>query len=439
MEGTQITLSQILAAREDRVRAQQNFLSQYCCPIISFTMNIAGPVKDSPLIRRAFREGLAMLEQALPTDSIRSFQQNTLSTGCFALYAVQIPVDELKAICVGIEESTMLGRLFDLDVIATDGKKLEREASRSCIVCGAPGRNCAARRLHSVEALQAVTCSMIEDYFSEKDSNTIADNAVQSLLDEVHATPKPGLVDRRNNGSHNDMDLALFEASAKALKPYFRECFQLGRTLSTENTFSALRQAGLNAEETMFRVTEGVNTHKGAIFTLGLLCGSIGNLWSASAPLPNPDRILAHCAQIAAPTLLQDLSGATGVTAGERLYLKHGITGVRGEAASGYPSVQKAYRFYCDQQSSTNRNSALICTLLYLIAHTDDTNLYHRGGTAGAKWSSQAAKALLPCPTMDEVQALDDAFIQRNLSPGGCADLLSAVIFLELCCGLTCK
>ena len=91
-------------------------------------------------------------------------------------------------------------------------------------------------------------------------------------------------------------------------------------------------------------------------------------------------------------------------------------------------------QFYrCQQAKTDDRNTVLIRTLLYLIGHVTDTNLYHRGGEDGARWAANAAKALLPDPTMAQVMTLDDAFIARNLSPGGCADLLAAVIFLDHC------
>ena len=167
---------------------------------------------------------------------------------------------------------------------------------------------------------------------------------------------------------------------------------------------------------------------------MGLLCGCIGTLWSAVSPCPPAAAVLAQCGKLAAPALAPDLATATGATAGVRRYLRQGITGIRGEAAAGYPSLQQGLEFYQHQQAkSTNKNDALVRTLLYLIAHTNDTNLYHRGGAAGAQWASDAAKALLPAPTTAQIEALDDAFIQKNLSPGGCADLLAAVIFLDRC------
>lgn len=432
MKEIQISLPQILAARENRARAQQALLAKHGCPIVSFTMNIAGPVKDSPLIRRGFFEGIAQLEDSLSPEVILEGTIEHSATGSAALYAVNMDSQVLKDICVRIEEESALGRLFDMDVLDTCGSKLERSGSRGCIICGAPGRHCASRRLHSIPALQKATQNILEFYFVQHDADAIADAAVQSLLDEVNATPKPGLVDRRNNGSHQDMDLALFTASAQALRPYFRKCFTIGRT--SDIPFPMLRKAGLQAERIMYHTTNGVNTHKGAIFTLGLLCSSIGHLWSAAAPAPRWEDVLDYCSLMVAPTLHHELITAAGVTAGEQLYQLYGLTGARGEAATGFPSIRRALPFYLQQLEDTDQEAALIHTLLFLITHVEDTNLYHRGGPEGTQWARQAAAALLSNPTSSQLEALDDEFIARNLSPGGCADLLAAVIFLSSCC-----
>lgn len=425
--GREVTLSQVLAAREERVMEQQRMLTQWRCPVISFVMNIAGPVKDSPLVRRGFSEGIRLLEKALPTEAVLETKLTHNDTGSVGMYAVNLDAGTLKSICIAIEESSSLGRLFDMDVLDVNGQKLDRPNSRSCIVCGAPGKNCAARRAHDVPTLQAVTGQILTDYFAE----AIADAAVQSLLEEVSLTPKPGLVDRRNNGSHKDMDLSIFIASAHALRSYYRECFTIGTQMPQNDIFPALREAGLRAEQAMYQATKGVNTHKGAIFTMGILCGSIGALFAAD-PHFDTGAIFRQAAHICAASLEKELANASGNTAGEQLYLSHGIAGARGEAAKGFPSVQQALGFYHKQiTSGAEKNEALLRTLLHLIAFVEDTNLLHRGGPDGAKWAALAAASILPSPTTSQLEALDDAFISKNLSPGGCADLLAAVIFLS--------
>lgn len=432
----------MLLAREDRVRRQQRLLEQYREPLVCFTMNIPGPVKTSPLIRRAFSWGCGQLEQRLTGVLHRELGLEV--TGCEGYYVVRGDALDIKAACTAIEEETPLGRLFDLDVLDIKGNKLDRSLvggkSRDCIVCGASGRGCASRRVHAVPQLQAAAKQIMEDHFREADRDRIGALAVRSLIEEVRVTPKPGLVDRRNSGSHRDMDLTTFLASAEALGPYFRECVELGRETaeaSAEETFAALRRAGLQSEEAMYRATGGVNTHKGAIFTLGILCGSLGRLWKPEAPVADTASLLAEAGRIAAGAMA-DLDREP-VTAGQRLHRSLGLPGIRGEAAAGIPSVEKIALpvLRACREEGYDANDAAVIALLHLMARVEDTNLYHRGGPSGAAWAKAQASALLPRPSMAAVEELDDAFIARNLSPGGCADLLAAALFLDALDGET--
>ena len=186
----------------------------------------------------------------------------------------------------------------------------------------------------------------------------------------------------------------------------------------------------------MFSATGGVNTHRGAIYTLGILCGSVGRLWSAEQPIADSSDILAECANIVRTSVPADLASAKGKTAGEQLYLKYGIRGIRGEIAEGLPSVRNISlpRFQQFLADGFSENDAGAYTLLHLIANVTDTNLYKRGGEAGARWAAKAASELLSTaqhPVIRQIEALDDGFIARNLSPGGCADLLAATYFLQ--------
>lgn len=434
----EVTLAQVLKDREDRVRLQREMLDAYRCPLVCFTMNIAGPVKISPLIERTFHEGLEALLGEIPEHTICEKRVQIAPTGCQALLSVSMEAGALKRICTGIEDKNALGRLFDMDVLDTDGRKLERSQQRGCIVCGAPGRGCAAGRLHSVGQLQAATRQIIEAHFAERDRKLISSLAVQSLLDEVNTTPKPGLVDLRNNGSHRDMQPSTFAASAASLRPYFEECFQLGQisaAKSPADTFVLLRPAGMAAEETMYRVTGGVNTHKGAIFTMGVLCASAGRLWLPESPVADAAAILAQCGSMTAQAMKEDFARADGSTAGQRLYIERGLTGIRGEVSAGLPSVAKiSLPVYTDlRRQGLSANDAGSVALLHLIANAEDTVLYHRGGASGAAFAATEARRLLnqsPIPTKRQIESLDDEFILRNLSPGGCADLLAATYFL---------
>lgn len=433
-----VTLNEMLEAREKRVRAQETLTRRYGVPVVSFTMNIAGPVKNSALIRRGFQEGQNRIRLALRQTGRMILQaaETDAPTGPEALFAIKGSVGEIKALCVELEEQDNLGRLFDMDVIAPDGVKLDRPVERACIVCGQRGKGCASRRVHSVSDLQNATRSILEEHFRTSDRVRAAALVTRALLDEVCTTPKPGLVDRTNNGSHQDMDIFTFTHSAAALAPYWEDCIRIGQDTAQEvpeKTFHALRRRGKVAEREMYQATNGINTHKGAIFTLGLLCGAFGRLWNAESPCWAPRTICTECARLYRQAFQEDhLTARTRArTAGERLWFVHGLSGIRGEVADGLPSVLETaipvLKKAC--AAGKSRNDAGVIALLHLIALGKDTNMVSRGGLDRAQVAAQQTAELLdkiPFPDCTEIEALDQAFIRENLSPGGCADLLAA-------------
>ena len=355
MQEQEITLSEILIAREERVAVQTALLGKYKAPVISFTMNMAGPVKLTALSHRAFLWGCEQLRLGFVQNKfpVLAEQTRSLPTGDEAYFAVDAPAEKVKALCVEIEESSPAGRFCDMDVIGLDGRKLERGTERPCIVCGKPGRDCASRRLHTVKELQRATKTNLGLAFLLLDRRKLSGLATHALLEEVAVTPKPGLVDRANNGAHQDMDFSSFQASAAALTSYWEACFQACHSeqseesvppaasleagtdpstslrsaqddrqwrLSPAETFSYLRPLGKQAERDMLAATGGVNTHKGAIFTLGVLCGAIGRRWTAEEGFPSVDVILDEAAAMTRETLAAELPAANWHTAGEALY-----------------------------------------------------------------------------------------------------------------------
>ncbi|MBR3704458.1 MAG: triphosphoribosyl-dephospho-CoA synthase CitG [Oscillospiraceae bacterium] len=438
-----VTLEQMLSARE--ARQARLGAALVCAPLVSFTMNIAGPEKNSLLIRRGFLAGRQRLEDAFAAHGITLtlLEETDAVTGCEALYAAAGCAITAKALCAACEDADELGRLFDMDVIDADGRRITRGElglrERGCLVCGAAGRGCAARRVHSVEQLQRETNRRLHNFFREADKKTVADLATQSLLDEVRVTPKPGLVDRNNSGSHTDMDLALFEKSAAALAPYWKACVNIGMesaTLAPEETFARLRRAGLKAEQTMLAATGGVNTHKGAIFLLGILCGAVGRLWRSDEPCRDAKTLCGECVRMTAVPLGKELDTLAPDTAGAQFYLRHGLRGARGEVMDGLPGVWAvALPVLRDALAcGCGREHAAAVALLHLIARGTDTNMVKRGGMDGAAWGAQQAKDLLQrsaVPKIEDIAALDEQFIEKNLSPGGCADLLALTLFLH--------
>ena len=442
-----VTLMEMLNAREARAMRQQQLLEEYHLPVISFCLNIAGPVKNSPVLRRAFREGLERLACALLVGRLDIVHREEVDepTGCEALWVVRGDGRAVKELCVELEDRDALGRLFDLDVLDPVSGKWDRtqlgQPPRKCLVCGKEGKGCASRRLHTVEELQGATQVILENYLSQKDQQALGALAAKALLYEVCTTPKPGLVDRSNNGSHRDMDVFTFLDSTAALLPYFEEAVRLGietRNLPPQETFRRLRQAGAAGERAMFRATGGVNTHKGAVFTLGTVCAAAGRLWTAEGFSKDLDAALALCGEMSAQAVQEDFEAIRregAHTTGQRLYLEHVLEGIRGELSRGLPAVAQIGLPTLRRrlEAGDSMEQAGVQVLLALMAQVVDTNLIARGGLEGQQWAMEQAKNLTQgrAATQQEAEKLDRALIERNLSPGGCADLLAITYFLE--------
>ena len=437
-----VTLEQMLEARERRASRQRALLAQYALPLVSFSMNIAGPVKNSPLIRRGFRLGERALKEhlALSGGAILHEEATDAVTGCEGLYAVDMDPVALKKLTCAMEEHSPLGRLFDMDVITPEGRKLERGAPRRCLICDRNASECARSRAHTVEELQAATRTILTDALRDYDAKEAAGLSVRALMYEVAVTPKPGLVDRANNGSHADMDFYSFASSASALHPYFETCVHIGRQTAGQRppkTLAALRFPGRQAECDMRRATGGVNTHKGAIYSMGLVCGALGRL--DRAQWRQPALVMQEAAAMAAGAVENELGGVapeTAKTPGERFYALYGVAGVRGEAAQGFPAVLRHGLPVLEAGLAQGKtvDEAGSAALLSMIAHTEDTNLIARGGIGRQKRAAAELQALLrqePYPARAAVEALDRAYIEENLSPGGSADLLALCFLLH--------
>jgi len=297
----------------------------------------------------------------------------------------------------------------------------------------------------------------------------IGDIALTATLYEASAAPKPGLVDPFSRGAHSDMDYFAFLASAAALAPFFTAFARIGAEYAGESSglLPELRKLGIEAEKAMFAATNGVNTHKGLIFSMGLVCAAAGRLLISERQVERNDKnaMISGCVHEAAnivagitvrelvplmeagKSLVSYAIKATNVmvpsldlSAGEKSFIKYGIRGVRGEVEDGFPSViNHAFpRLHSDLLTGMSWNDAMIDALLVLYLKVDDTTVLKRAGSDGLAYVRSQAAAALSLGGMrlkegrDFVQSLDADFSQRGLSPGGCADLLAVAVFLEM-------
>lgn len=259
----------------------------------------------------------------------------------------------------------------------------------------------------------------------------IALAATRSLYTELVLAPKPGLVSPLDSGSHRDMNARTLMRSLFSLRRYFRDIALAGMA---GLEFPQLQVLGLAAERRMLRATSGVNTHRGAVFTLGLLAAAAGTLLGQRKS-PRGDRLGRVVRQRWGGTLLDFIPQAPshGLTAACR----YGAGGARMEAVLGYPSVFEIglpiLQSALASQISPRR--ALVQTLFSLMAVLQDTNVLYRGGTLGLRFLQGSARRFIDEGGVFradwEVRAMEihRDFVKHNLSPGGSADLLAATWF----------
>ncbi len=325
-----------------------------------------------------------------------------------------------------------------------------------------------------------------------------------ALLGEVYATPKPGLVDRRDTGAHHDMNYETFLASTEAITPYMVRMFSEGMDATAagqtaEEVFQAIRGIGLEAEQAMYAATDGVNTHKGMIFTMGIVLAATGILYARhevaagrtkdgvtsetlaveEPAMPGPEVIAGQVTVEAILDLTREMTARSMAedfrkmlahspkTHGERLFQTYGERGIRGQAMEGFPilrdtAVPWLHRFQniCTDAELQNEfsncatlrsgllsdsgsmhaehfeNAVHVSTLIAIMSVLNDTNVLIRSSYEDMCWLQAESSRILGLGAMfteegvRAIEALNMACIEKNISPGGAADILAVAILL---------
>ncbi|MBA1392742.1 triphosphoribosyl-dephospho-CoA synthase [Lactobacillus sp. XV13L] len=267
-------------------------------------------------------------------------------------------------------------------------------------------------------------------------TNSITQNALRALLYEVVTLPKPGLVDPASPGPHPDMDVYTFIDSSLSLTKYFTAAEKIGRSFTGSDLtamFFQLRQKGVAAEHDMFSATNGVNTHKGAIFALGIF------VCAESYSQTNGTELFATITKMCRGLVEHDLvQNNQHKTAGEQEFLKYGTGGARAQAEQGYPTVREAALSFL-QNSTGTLQTRLLDTLMKIATVTVDSNLIKRAGSYdAARWLQKRATEYLDLGGYATAAGkkcllrLNEECLTHNYSLGGCADLLIVTIFVGL-------
>jgi len=267
----------------------------------------------------------------------------------------------------------------------------------------------------------------------------LAGAALDALHEELALYPKPGLVSFVDTGSHADMKSCTFLRSIASLHAYFVQIAALGATAAP---FAVLKDAAIGAEHRMVRATGGVNTHRGAIFMLGMLCAAAARCCRrASADAPTATALRESLMESWGAALASHASDGQASN-GQRAAREHGLRSARHEAAAGFPVLfECAVPALRDASlAGLSRRRALLQTFFTVMAKLDDTNLVHRAGLAGLRMAQGEARTFLASggayrpQAFAHAEAIHRTFVARRMSPGGAADALAAACWITRIC-----
>ncbi len=247
----------------------------------------------------------------------------------------------------------------------------------------------------------------------------VADQAENALRSELDTTPKPGLVDKADNGAHKDMDYRIMSAGISALRPWFvRIAVESAHHLDSER----VRLAGIEAEKAMLAATGGVNTHKGALFCIGL------SVAAASFLATTEGRVTESAFREGVAGLAAGIPSSDG-THGAAVRKAHKVSGALDNAREAWPRLFGSWLpFYRSLEGDPFRRHK---TLLRIITELDDSNILHRRGAVGLELARSAAGRLLEDLSEAGLASLNRDFIRENISPGGSADMLALTMFVN--------
>ncbi len=439
-------LEEFLLMREKRVEIQNSIINKFKKPILVLRANYPGEDKNNfipkAIVETIKKEILEIFNtDILTTEHISSIEGPTyiFSIDCLGL--------ELKRIAMSLEENHTLGRCVDIDIFDENGYAFSRTdlggEKRKCLICNNMAFICGRTGAHSHRELQDIIQQKYEQNLKileaqETLSNFLSNKALKSIVLEVSASPSFGLVSPLTQGAHKDMDFFTFLDSSFAMSPYLKDVSKAGYSpLPLDLIFKKIRYMGKISEEEMFQATKNVNTHKGMIFLMGISVAMSSKAKFENLKFENISNLISEmCKDILKD--FENIKSKTTLTHGEKLFLNHGIVGVRGIVKKGLNIIfnEAIDIFESSILKEKNVNSAMIRTLIFLMSSLEDTTILHRHDidilnsvkSEAMELHSNFQNTSLDISLLKEIEK---RYSEKRISPGGAADLLAVTIFLQ--------
>jgi len=413
-------------------------------PSLSLNLNVPGYPKSNEIVQRFFLHCLEDLKVYITARQIHLDEKKAIlqrdEAGDFYIVPFLTAhhiIPEVKQICEDFEENHAWGRFIDVDITDQSGLPVSSGKSKPCFYCREyPAVECRRLNRHETEDVRAFMFSEMRTYCLQQREITIrrqlSSLALQSILYEISLTPKPGLVDKLDNGVHSDMNYQTFLNSSAAISGYFNDLVKAGSAFGEDDLIKALpviRNIGLSMEKAMFDSTNQVNTQKGIIFLMGLSLFSTGYIFA------NGDDFQSEKFRIIVKSICKDLiyrelekSPRSPATHGEQIYHKFKMAGARGEAENGFPLVF-GYGLPELLKSQELNEKVLLRAFLAIAANNNDTNILYRSSADILDQFKALSQTALET---GDLIPLTEFCIKQKISPGGSADLLAVSIYIYL-------
>ncbi|MBC2850732.1 citrate lyase holo-[acyl-carrier protein] synthase [Cetobacterium sp. 8H] len=439
-------LEEFLLMREKRVEIQNSIINKFKKPILVLRANYPGEDKNN-FIPKSIVEVIKKEITEIFNSDILIAEKISSIEGPTYIFSIDYPGIEIKKIAMIIEDNHTLGRCVDIDVFDETGYPFSRSdfggEKRKCLICENMAFVCGRTGAHSHKQIQNVIQEKYEHYLDivetqESISNTFSNNALKSIVLEVSSSPSFGLVSPLTKGAHKDMDFFTFLDSSFALTPYLKSVSKAGYSpLPIDLIFKKIRYMGKVSEQEMFLATNNVNTHKGMIFLIGITLAMASKAKFENLSFRDISNLISEMCK----DILKDfdnIKSKSNLTHGEKLFLNHGIVGVRGIVKKGLDIIfDEAIDVFENSLLKENDiNDSMVRTLIFLMSSLEDTTILHRHDIHvlnNVKLEAMELHSMFENSPLDIslLKEIENKYSKDRISPGGAADLLAVTIFLH--------
>lgn len=439
-------LEKFLQDKEDRYYYQKKLVQKYKQTLLTIRTNYPGENKRDILADKiadimADEIESIFFDKIIFKDKIESLE------GKIYLYILNEDARKIKLETMEIEENHILGRCLDIDVYDNNYNALSRKdfnlGKRQCMLCDKLAFVCAREKNHSQEEIKSYILKKYIEYKEyeikrEQISSDLLKLSLKGMIYEVGSYPSFGLVSPLTNGSHNDMNFFTFLDSSFIISEGFKKMAKIGYSyLNYDKIFKKIREIGKETEKNMFKATGNVNTHKGMIFLLGISIAA-----TAKAKYENKDfNGIKKILEIMTFDILDDFENIKNLTRplthGEKLFLEHGFTGIRGEIKNGLDIIfNGSLQVYSNMiERGFDFNKTAVQTLIYLMSKVMDSTIVYRHNFEMLEKVKMEMNNIYLAGGIEMKESenifneIEKRYISQRISPGGSADLLAITIF----------